>query len=63
MIAIISILLIKNLIDQQHKILNKTKQANLVPKADIDNFVKRADFDDKLKNLNKKVTSNEKKLC
>ena len=37
-------------------------QANLASKSDIANFVKKTDFDDKLKNLNKKVTSNKTKL-
>ena len=32
-------------------------QANLASKSDIAAFVKMTDFDDKLKNLNKKVTS------
>ena len=36
-------------------------QANLASKSDIANFVKKTDFDDKLKNLNKKVTSNKTK--
>ena len=36
-------------------------QANLASKSDIANFVKKADFDDKLKNLNKNVTSNKTK--
>ena len=31
-------------------------QANLGTKSDIADFVKKTDFDDKLKNLNKKVT-------
>ena len=30
------------------------KQANWVSKNDIDDFVKKTDFDDKLKNINKK---------
>ena len=30
-------------------------QANLASKSDIANFVKKTDFDDKLKNLNKKL--------
>ena len=34
-------------------------QANLATKADIDDFVEQTDFNDKLKNLNKKVTSNK----
>ena len=32
----------------------RLKQANLATKADIDDIVKKTDFDDKLKNLNKK---------
>ena len=36
-------------------------QANLASKNDIANFVKKTDFDEKLKNLNKKVTSNKTK--
>ena len=37
----------------------RLKQANLASKNDITDFVKKTDFDDKLKNLNKKVTSNK----
>ena len=36
-------------------------QANLASKIDIANFVKKTDFHDKLKNVNKKVTSNKTK--
>ena len=36
-------------------------QANLARKSGIADFVKKTDFDDKLKKLNKKVTSNETK--
>ena len=36
-------------------------QANLAIKNDIANFLKKTDFDDKPKNLNKKFTSNETK--
>ena len=36
----------------------RLKQANLATKGDISDFVKKADFDDKLKNLNKMVISN-----
>ena len=36
-------------------------QANLASKGDIANFVKKTDFDDKLKNLDKDVTSNKTK--
>ena len=35
-------------------------QVNLTSKNDIVAFVKKRDFDDKPKNLNKKVTSNKK---
>ena len=37
------------------------RQANLANEADIDNFVEKTGFKDKLKNLNKKVTSNKSK--
>ena len=37
----------------------RLKQASLAIKGDIVDFVKRTDFDDKLKNSNKKVTSNK----
>ena len=36
-------------------------QAKLASKNDIANFVKKTDFDNKLKNLNKKITSNKTK--
>ena len=36
-------------------------QANLASKNDIANFAKKTDFDGKLKNWNKKVTSNKTK--
>ena len=36
-------------------------QGNLASKNDIANFVEKTDFDDKLKNLHKKVTSNKTK--
>ena len=36
-------------------------QANLASKRDISNFVKKSDFDDKLKKLNKKTTRNKTK--
>ena len=36
-------------------------QASLATKADIGDFVKETDFDNKLDNLNKKVTSNKTK--
>ena len=36
-------------------------QANLSSKNNTDAFVKKTDFDDKLKNLNKIVTSNKSK--
>ena len=31
----------------------------MATKADLDNFVEKTNFNDKLKNLNKKVTSNK----
>ena len=37
----------------------RLKQANLASKNDITVFVKNVYFDDKLKNLNKKVTLNK----
>ena len=39
----------------------RLKQGNFALKADIDDFVEKTDFHDKLKILNKKVTSNETK--
>ena len=39
----------------------RLKYANLATKADIADFIEKTDFDDKLKNLNKKVTANEAK--
>ena len=39
----------------------RSKQANLASKRDIANFVNKTDFDNKLKNLIKKVTSNKTK--
>ena len=37
----------------------RLKQANLTTKVYIADFVKKTGFDDKLKNLNKKVISNK----
>ena len=39
----------------------KLRQANLGSKSDISYFVKKTDFDDKLKKLNKKYISNKTK--
>ena len=39
--------------------LQELAKASLGTKSDIANFVDKIDFDDKLKNLNKKVTSNK----
>ena len=49
-----------------HKLTSKDfaerlAQANLSSKIDIGNFVKKTDFDDKLKKLSQKVTSNKTK--
>ena len=41
------------------KFAARLKQANLASKSDIVNFANKTDFDDKLKNLNKKITSNK----
>ena len=38
-------------------------QAKLVTKADNSHFVKETDFDNKLKNINKKFTSSKTKTC
>ena len=37
----------------------RSAQANLASKTDIVNFVKKADLDDKLKNVNKKITNKQ----
>ena len=39
----------------------KLAQANLATKSDTTNFVNKTNFDEKLKDLNKKVTSNKTK--
>ena len=39
----------------------RLKQADLATKAGIDDFVEKTEFDDKLKNLNEKVTSKKTK--
>ena len=41
------------------KFAARLKQANLACKSDIVNFANKTDFDDKIKNLNKKITSNK----
>ena len=41
--------------------VTRLAQANLASKNDIAALVKRSDFDDKLKNLNKNVASNKRK--
>ena len=59
----------QNLVKLKRKLLKLTadnfaarlKQANLATKGDIDDFVEKKDFVYKLKNLNKKLTSNKKK--
>ena len=53
------ILKLKNLIINGKKFAARLAQAKLAIKADIDGFVEKTDFEDKLKNLNKKVTSNK----
>ena len=54
----INILLLKNLKVNIRKFYWKTKTSNLASKNDIANFVKKTDFDNKLKH----VTSNKNKL-
>ena len=39
-------------------LIARLKQENLAGKNDIANFVNKTGFNDKLKNLNKKITSN-----
>ena len=39
----------------------RLSRVDLASKNDIVNFLKKTDFDDKLKNLNKKITLNETK--
>ena len=53
-------LLLRNLITSE-KFAARLAQANLASKNDIAAFVKKINFDDKTKNLNKKVTSNKLK--
>ena len=53
-------LLLRNLITSE-KFAARLAQANLASKNDIAAFVKKINFDDKIKNLNKKVTSNKLK--
>ena len=57
---IFNTLLLKNLIIYCQIILTvRPKQANLPTKNNIANIAKKADFDDKLKILNKNVTWNK----
>ena len=53
-------LLLRNLITSE-KLAARLAQVNLASKNDIAAFVKKINFDDKIKNLNKKVTSNKLK--
>ena len=55
---LINILLLKNL----ESFVARLVQANLGSKNDIAALVKKTDFDDKLKNLNKNPTSNKNEL-
>ena len=57
---IINILLLHNLITAEN-FAARLAQANLASKSDVANFVKKTDFDEKLKNLNIKITSNKTK--
>ena len=49
----LNILLLKNLISENFALI--LAQANLASKNDAANFVKKTDFDDKLKSLNKNL--------
>ena len=42
-------------------VVSRLEKLNLARKNDIANFMKKTDFDNKLKNLNKNVTSNKTK--
>ena len=53
-------LLLRNLITSQ-KFAARLAQANLASKNGIAAFVKKINIDDKMKNLNKKVTSDKLK--
>ena len=55
-LSIINISLLQNLITAKN-FTARLAQANLTSKNDIANFVKKTDFDDQLKHLNKKFTS------
>ena len=57
-IIMINILLLQNLIS---KVNTRLTQANLSTKHDVATFVNKTDSDDKLRNLNKKFTSNKTK--
>ena len=46
----------------EEKFALRLKQANLATNSDIDDFVEKTNFDDKLKNLNKEVTANKKNM-
>ena len=45
-----------------NKLAARLAQAKLETKVDIADLVKKTDFDDKLKNLNKKATSKKQKM-
>ena len=59
----INISLLRNTKATAHNFLSRLAQENLAGKNDIVNFVKTTDFHDKLKNLNKIVTSNKACTC
>ena len=59
MIIAISILLGKNLKSWRQKFFARLAQANIASKNGNVNFVKKTYIGDKLKNLNKKITSNQ----
>ena len=59
-IVIINILLLQNKVTTKRLAVGLA-QANLASKSDIANLTSEMDFDEKLKNLSKKVTSNKTK--
>ena len=60
----INILLLKNLLSYHYKFLLQEAQAqgNSASKNDIADFVKKTDFENQLKNLNKNLSSNKNEL-
>ena len=62
-LTIVDVSLLQNLFNKlkTESFAERLAQANLANKNDIANFVKKTDFGEKLKTLNKKITSNKTK--